>query len=68
MARLILMPRPGQMTEECTLLTWLKAEGDPVATGDVLFEIETDKAVMEVEPSMPVCCSGAWSMRARRCP
>ena len=49
MARPILMPRPGQMTEECTLLTWLKAEGDPVASGDVLFEIETDKAVMEVE-------------------
>jgi pyruvate dehydrogenase E2 component (dihydrolipoamide acetyltransferase) len=37
------------MTEECTLLTWNKAEGDPVARGDVLFEIETDKAVMEVE-------------------
>lgn len=43
------MPRPGQMTEECTLLTWHKNEGDPVARGDVLFEIETDKAVMEVE-------------------
>ena len=49
MVRPILMPRPGQMTEECTLLTWHKAEGDPVARGDVLFEIETDKAVMEVE-------------------
>ncbi|HEX6128719.1 MAG TPA: dihydrolipoamide acetyltransferase family protein [Candidatus Limnocylindria bacterium] len=48
-ARPIRMPRPGQMTEECTLLTWNKAEGDPVARGDVLFEIETDKAVMEVE-------------------
>jgi len=47
--RPILMPRPGQMTEECTILTWNKAEGDPVAKGDVLFEIETDKAVMEVE-------------------
>jgi len=45
----ILMPRPGQMTEECTLLVWHKNEGDPVARGDVLFEIETDKAVMEVE-------------------
>ena len=49
MVRPILMPRPGQMTEECTLLTWHKAEGDPVVRGDVLFEIETDKAVMEVE-------------------
>lgn len=49
MAHPILMPRPGQMTEECTLLTWLKEEGDAVKRGDVLFEIETDKAVMEVE-------------------
>ncbi|MGH2455440.1 MAG: dihydrolipoamide acetyltransferase family protein [Candidatus Limnocylindria bacterium] len=45
----ILMPRPGQMTEECTLLAWRKDEGDRVEKGDVLFEIETDKAVMEVE-------------------
>lgn len=49
MAQPILMPRPGQMTEECTLLAWHKDEGDPVHRGDVLFEIETDKAVMEVE-------------------
>jgi len=49
MAHAILMPRPGQMTEECTLVAWHKREGDPVARGDVLFEIETDKAVMDVE-------------------
>ncbi|MGQ0607836.1 MAG: dihydrolipoamide acetyltransferase family protein [Chloroflexota bacterium] len=49
MVRPILMPRPGQMTEECTLLTWQKAEGDHITRGDVLFEIETDKAVMEIE-------------------
>jgi len=41
------------MTEECTLLTWHKAEGDRVEKGDVLFEIETDKAVMEVEAFEP---------------
>ena len=49
MVRPILMPKPGQMTEECTLVAWHKREGDPVARGDVLFEIETDKSVMEVE-------------------
>lgn len=49
MATPILMPRPGQMTEECTVLQWLKAEGDPVHKGDILFEIETDKSSMEVE-------------------
>jgi pyruvate dehydrogenase E2 component (dihydrolipoamide acetyltransferase) len=45
----IYMPRPGQMTEECTVLVWLKHEGDAVSKGDVMFEIETDKASMEVE-------------------
>src|SRR4051812_4567944 len=45
----ILMPKPGQATEECTLILWRKAEGDPVRRGDVLFEIETDKSAMEVE-------------------
>lgn len=49
MAHAILMPKPGQMTEECTVVAWLKQEGDPVARGDVLFEIETDKSTMEVE-------------------
>ena len=45
----ILMPKPGQMTEECVLVAWHKAVGDPVRRGDVLFEIETDKSVMDVE-------------------
>ncbi|MCX6998491.1 MAG: dihydrolipoamide acetyltransferase family protein [Kiritimatiellaeota bacterium] len=45
----IAMPKPGQFTEECTIVKWLKREGDRVAPGDILFEIETDKANMEVE-------------------
>ena len=49
MATPILMPKPGQMTEECTLIMWRKDVGDPVHRGDVLFEIETDKSAMEVE-------------------
>ena len=49
MAHAILMPKPGQMTEECVLTTWHKQEGDAVHKGDVLFEIETDKSIMEVE-------------------
>ncbi len=49
MAHAIRMPKPGQMTEECVLTSWLKAEGDPVHRGDVVFEIETDKSSMEVE-------------------
>ncbi len=49
MAHPILMPKPGQMTEECTLILWRKEVGDQVHRGDVLFEIETDKSTMEVE-------------------
>jgi pyruvate dehydrogenase E2 component (dihydrolipoamide acetyltransferase) len=49
MAHPILMPKPGQMTEECVLTVWHKEVGDAVHRGDVLFEIETDKSAMEVE-------------------
>ncbi|HYO44460.1 MAG TPA: dihydrolipoamide acetyltransferase family protein [Candidatus Limnocylindrales bacterium] len=49
MAHPILMPKPGQMTEECVLTAWHKEVGDAVHRGDVLFEIETDKSAMEVE-------------------
>ena len=49
MPHAILMPKPGQATEECTVIAWHKREGDHVAKGDVLFEIETDKSAMEVE-------------------
>ena len=49
MAHPILMPKPGQMTEECVLVAWRKKEGDPVRRGDILFEIESDKSNMDVE-------------------
>jgi pyruvate dehydrogenase E2 component (dihydrolipoamide acetyltransferase) len=49
MPHAVRMPKPGQMTQECVLTLWLKNEGDTVAKGDVLFEIETDKSTMEVE-------------------
>ncbi|RPI24239.1 MAG: 2-oxo acid dehydrogenase subunit E2 [Acidobacteria bacterium] len=49
MANPIVMPKLGQMTEESTVIRWLKHEGDSVAKGDVLLEIETDKAAMEIE-------------------
>ena len=49
MSNPIRMPMPGQMTEECTVLQWYKAEVDTVSKGDPLFEIETDKSNMEIE-------------------
>ncbi|KAA0694448.1 pyruvate dehydrogenase complex E1 component subunit beta [Neorhizobium sp. P12A] len=45
----ILMPALSPTMEEGTLSKWLKQEGDKVTSGDVLAEIETDKATMEVE-------------------
>jgi pyruvate dehydrogenase E2 component (dihydrolipoamide acetyltransferase) len=45
----ILMPALSPTMEEGTLAKWLKAEGDTIAAGDVICEIETDKATMEFE-------------------
>ena len=45
----ILMPALSPTMEEGTLAKWLKKEGDDVKSGDVIAEIETDKATMEVE-------------------
>jgi pyruvate dehydrogenase E2 component (dihydrolipoamide acetyltransferase) len=49
MVRPITMPKLGQSEEVGTLVRWRKKVGDPVAKGDILFEIETDKALLEVE-------------------
>ncbi|MBA8840355.1 pyruvate dehydrogenase complex E1 component subunit beta [Ochrobactrum sp. RH2CCR150] len=45
----ILMPALSPTMEEGTLSKWVKKEGDKVTSGDVIAEIETDKATMEVE-------------------
>ena len=45
----ILMPALSPTMEEGTLSKWLKNEGDTITSGDVIAEIETDKATMEVE-------------------
>ncbi|MGB6665878.1 MAG: pyruvate dehydrogenase complex E1 component subunit beta [Methylocella sp.] len=49
MATNILMPALSPTMEQGRLAKWLKKEGDAVRSGDVLAEIETDKATMEVE-------------------
>jgi len=51
MAELVTMPKLGFDMAEGTLVRWVKAEGDSVAKGDVIAEIETDKATVEVESS-----------------
>jgi len=45
----ILMPALSPTMTEGTLAKWAKAEGDAITSGDVLAEIETDKATMEIE-------------------
>ena len=49
MATEILMPALSPTMEEGTLAKWIVKEGDTVASGDILAEIETDKATMEFE-------------------
>ncbi|MGH7231757.1 MAG: dihydrolipoamide acetyltransferase family protein [Nitrospiraceae bacterium] len=49
MATRVVMPKLTDTMEEGVVLTWKKHEGDPVNSGDVLAEIETDKAVMDLE-------------------
>lgn len=49
MAEIITMPRLSDTMEEGTVASWLKKVGDRIEEGDILAEIETDKATMEFE-------------------
>ena len=49
MSRDVIMPALGMAQKTGLIVRWLKQAGDPVKAGDVLMEVETDKAVMEVE-------------------
>ncbi|HHE71214.1 MAG TPA: biotin/lipoyl-binding protein, partial [Chloroflexi bacterium] len=49
MAYEVILPKLGQTVEEGRIVEWLKKEGDRVQQGDVLFTVETDKAVLDVE-------------------
>ncbi|GGF99516.1 dihydrolipoamide acetyltransferase component of pyruvate dehydrogenase complex [Paenibacillus albidus] len=52
MAELIVMPKLGLTMTEGTISNWRKAEGDTVAQGDILFDVETDKISNEVEAKL----------------
>lgn len=45
----ILLPQAGQTMEEGTIVQWHVAEGDRIEVGQVIFEVETDKAAVEIE-------------------
>ncbi len=45
----IIMPKQGNSVESCIIVKWARQVGDPVAEGDILCEVETDKALLEIE-------------------
>ncbi len=49
MATEVILPKWGLTMEEGTLVSWLKQEGDQVAEGEVIAEIETEKITNELE-------------------
>ena len=49
MAEIIRMPKMSDTMEEGVIASWLKKVGDTVKPGDILAEVETDKATMELE-------------------
>jgi len=58
MAQLVTMPQMGYEMVDGTIVRWLKAEGDPVQTGEVIAEVETDKAIVELEANADGVLSG----------
>lgn len=49
----VYLPRLGQTMEKGTVQAWMKGEGDSFEIGDVLYEVETEKVVTEVEAKQP---------------
>ena len=49
MAEIIRMPKMSDTMEEGVIASWLKKVGDDIKSGDILAEVETDKATMELE-------------------
>jgi pyruvate dehydrogenase E2 component (dihydrolipoamide acetyltransferase) len=49
MAEIIRMPKMSDTMEEGVIAQWLKKVGDKIKPGDILAEVETDKATMELE-------------------
>src|SRR4029450_8860629 len=48
MATPVELPKSGNTVEECVIGRWVKQAGEPVSPGDVLAEVETDKATFEI--------------------
>ncbi len=64
----VIMPALGMAQETGKVLRWLKAEGDAVAKGEPLLEIETDKVSVEVESPADGTLGGVWAAEGDEVP
>jgi pyruvate dehydrogenase E2 component (dihydrolipoamide acetyltransferase) len=62
----VVMPQMGADMEEGTVVRWLKQVGDTVERGEIIAEIETDKANVEIEAFAPARSARRWRPRATR--
>lgn len=49
MAEAVVLPKQGNSVESCLIMSWKKRVGEPVASGDLLVEVETDKAIVQID-------------------
>src|SRR5262244_66808 len=61
MATSIVMPALEMAQETGKIVSWLKKEGDTVSKGEILLEVETDKAVVEIEATADGILAGVKS-------
>src|SRR5215813_8734304 len=61
MATSVVMPALEMAQETGKIVSWVKKEGDAVAKGEVLLEVETDKAVVEIEATADGVLAGVRS-------
>ncbi len=61
----IVVPQLGESVIEARVARWLKHEGDAVAAGEPLVELETDKIDLEVSAESLACCRASSARTAR---
>ena len=64
MAQILDMPSCPPRWKKASSQKWTKKEGDKVSPGDLIAEVETDKAIMDFESWTRACCSSSWSRKA----
>ncbi|ABG03326.1 catalytic domain of components of various dehydrogenase complexes [Rubrobacter xylanophilus DSM 9941] len=62
------LPRLGQTMERGTILRWARREGEPFEVGDILYEVESEKAVNEIEAKLPGTLARITVEEGQECP